>query len=214
MQRQERKLPRTVVSGAFAALWRPFHWAVSMPAGALALLRSTRSSEAAARAGFDTRKWTPELLRHLEWRRFEELCRAYFETANAGEPALVHCKPWDAYRVGIKPVRELHGAMAAAGAAAGVLVTAGRFTQEAANFAATQNIELIDGARFLEKLTALVPEKAAALLKLATQGDFLTPTCPACEIKMVSRKSTQGGRKFWGCTNYPRCKQTFFAAGT
>jgi ssDNA-binding Zn-finger/Zn-ribbon topoisomerase 1 len=26
---------------------------------------------------------------------------------------------------------------------------------------------------------------------------------------MTSRKSTQGGRKFWGCIHYPRCKQTF-----
>ena len=200
--------------GAFAALLRPFSWAVSAPVLAL-LHRSRRASDAAARARFDTRKWTPELLKHLEWRRFEELCTAYFQAAGTGSASvIVHCKPWDAYRVGIKPVRELHGAMAAAGAAAGVLVTAGRFTQEAENFAAQQNIELIDGASLLERLSALVPEKAAALLKLATQGDFLTPTCPACEIKMVSRKSTQGGRKYWGCTNYPRCKQTFFAAGT
>ena len=53
---------------------------------------------------------------------------------------------------------------------------------------------------------------AYQLLKLATQGDFLTPTCPSCGIKMVPRKSTQVGREFWGCTNYPRCKQTFFAS--
>jgi ssDNA-binding Zn-finger/Zn-ribbon topoisomerase 1 len=28
---------------------------------------------------------------------------------------------------------------------------------------------------------------------------------------MISRKSTTHGRAFWGCRNYPGCKQTFFA---
>ena len=47
------------------------------------------------------------------------------------------------------------------------------------------------------------------LSEIATKGDFLTPTCPRCSIKMTARKSTREGRMFWGCTNYPRCKQTF-----
>ena len=54
-----------------------------------------------------------------------------------------------------------------------------------------------------------MPEKAASLLRFATQGDFRTPTCPACALKMIPRKSTTHGRKFWGCRNYPSCKQTF-----
>ena len=166
-----------------------------------------------ARVRFDTRSWTPELLKNLEWRRFEELCAAYFEAAGAEASSTVYrCKPWDAYRVGIGPVRELQRAMAAAGASAGVMVTAGRFTHDAEAFAAKENIALVDGARLLEGIAALAPEQSAALLKLATQGDFLTPTCPACDVKMASRRSTQGGRKFWGCINYPRCKHTFAAS--
>ena len=62
------------------------------------------------------------------------------------------------------------------------------------------------------QLAALPPEKSAALLKFATTGDFLTPTCPRCSVKMESRKSTKGGRAFWGCRNYPQCKQTIFAS--
>jgi restriction system protein len=102
--------------------------------------------------------------------------------------------------------------MAAAKTGAGVLLTSGRFTQEAVTLAGKENIRMIDGAAFLEKLAALSPEKSQALLKFATQGDFLTPTCPSCSIKMTSRQSTREGRKFWGCRNYPTCKQTF--AGT
>jgi restriction system protein len=192
--------------------------AVRIAAAAISLFRRPNASiergHAAARARFDTRKWTPELLKHLEWRRFQELCAAYVEAAGIDTAAVVvRCKPWDAYRVGIKPVREVHAAMAAAGASQGMLVSSGRFTPEAVAFAAKENIQLVDGAELLEKIAALAPEQSAALLKLATQGDFLTPSCPACEVKMAPRRSTQGGRKFWGCTNYPRCKQTLSATG-
>ena len=188
-------------------------------------------SQSAECARFDTRNWTAELLRRLEWRRFEELCAAYFEALGHGTritpsrlggsmdiglrttgsdqiTTLVQCKPWDAYRIGVKPLRELRAAMAAAGAREGILVTSGRFNREAAAYAEKEKIRLIDGAALFTKIAELPPQAAADLLKLATQGDFLTPTCPSCAIKMTSRKSIQGGRKFWGCLNYPRCKQT------
>jgi restriction system protein len=175
--------------------------------------------------------WTLELLKHLEWRRLEELCAAYYgaagftteivhERADGGAEIclyaagaseasiLVHCKPWDAYPIGVKTLRELRTAMDAANGAEGVLVTAGRFTPEAATFAAKERIELVDGAALLEKLAALAPGRAAGLLKLVTKGDFLTPTCPRCFIKMTARRSTRQGRMFWGCRNYPRCKLT------
>jgi restriction system protein len=58
-----------------------------------------------------------------------------------------------------------------------------------------------------------VPETALELLKIATEGDYQTPTCPACSVKMISRKSTSQGRKYWGCRNYPACKHTFFELG-
>ena len=124
---------------------------------------------------------------------------------------IVHCQPWNAYRVGAKPVRELRAAMTSAGAVEGVLVTSSRFTQEAVTLAAKENVQLIDGKDLLAKLAALAPEKALGLLKFATQGDFLTPTCPRCSIKMISRSSTHEGRRFWGCPNYPLCKQTLYS---
>jgi restriction system protein len=234
MQRNERNPVVEHLNRAFAAAWRHISWAAEVPA---ALLRRSRGSivdagGAAERAKFDSRTWTAELLKHIEWRRFEELCRAYFEAtgfttsigqsradggvdiclssaASTSPSVLVHCKAWDAYRVGIKPVRELREAMALASIGNAILVTPGRFTQEAVALAAKEKIELIDGAALLGKLVDMPPEQSLALLKLARQGDFLTPTCPCCSVKMTSRKSTQGGRKFWGCINYPRCKQTF-----
>src|SRR5712671_2699544 len=223
MQRLERNPAIQIVKGALAT--------------ALSLLRRSRESIAdsgrsADHARFDTKNWTLALLKHLEWRRFEELCAVYFEAlgfatrishtrasgnadiglsaaGSASVAVVVHCEVWNAYRVGIKPVRELRAAMTSAGAGEGVLVTSGSFTQEAVAFAAKEKIDLIDGARLLTRLGALEPEKSLALLKFTTQGDFLTPTCPSCSLKMLSRTSTREGRKFWGCVNYPRCKQTF-----
>ena len=179
----------------------------------------------------DTSQWSPELLKRLEWRRLEEVCVAYFEALGfttkvsrngpdggvdigliAGgdeKPSvLVQCKAWDAYGIGIKRLLGLIAAMAAAGVGEGMLITSGRFTSEANAFAAKQSIQLVDGTALLAKFAALAPEKGLALLRFATDGDFVTPTCPACAVKMISRQSAQGGRKFWGCRNYPRCKQT------
>lgn len=178
------------------------------------------------RPGFDTGRWTPELLRRLEWRRFEELCAAYYEASGfavaadmslcapgAGRASLLlRCEPWNAYRIGARPVRELRARMSSRHVAEGVLVTSGKFTPDARALAARERISLVDGAELLGKIGALAPEKALALLALATRGDFQTPTCPACALKMIRRRSTARGRTFWGCPNYPGCKQTFFDA--
>jgi restriction system protein len=203
----------------------------------LAFLHGTSEvlAQAAARAKVDTRKWTPELLKQLEWRRFEELCVAYYQglgfTTNVESIAadggvdivlnmppseLAHsvarCKAWDAYRVGTKAVKELRLSANAARIPNAVLLTAGRFTQEALDLAVKENIDMIDGTDLLDRIAALPPEQSTALLKFAIAGDFLTPTCPRCSVKMISRSSTKGGRKFWGCRNYPQCKQTIFAS--
>jgi len=192
-------------------------------------------SQATARNRFDTRKWNLELLKQLEWRRFEELCVAYYQAlgfktqleglgadggidivlqggASAPGTSIARCKAWDAHRVGSKTVKELRTAMTSAKVTDAVLLTSGRFTQEAIDLARKERIETVDGAGLIEKMAALPTEQSLALLKFATQGDFLTPTCPRCSVKMVSRQSTKGGRKFWGCKNYPQCKQTLFVS--
>lgn len=232
-----RNLLHAIALGALAVLAHPFAFLTNAAAAAGSGVGwATRgligSRQAAARKKIDTAQWTPELLKRLEWRRFEELCAAYFETlgfkaelARAGTDSgatinlyaqgsesagiIVCCSPWNAHRVGIKPVRGLRGAMTSGNVGEGVLLTPGKFTQEARDFAAKEKISLIDGTELVAKIRALVPEKALALLKYATEGDFLTPTCPTCGIKMISRKSTAYGRAYWGCRNYPACKQTF-----
>jgi len=188
--------------------------------------------EAPARAhGVRTSAWSLALLRALEWKRFEELCAAYFRVLGFGTRLaapgpdggvdihlipegrdapgiLVQCKAWSTYDIGVKAVRELFGVMAANKVAEGVFVTTGRFTQPARDFALGKEIMLIDGADLLVKIAALREEQQSELLALATAGDFTRPTCPSCGIKMVRRIARASGDPFWGCENFPGCRTT------
>jgi hypothetical protein len=176
-----------------------------------------------------------ELLDSLEWRRFEKLVTWYFhktgfraERSRVGADggvdihlfrqkeehpfAYVQCKAWHIYDVGVKPVRELFGVMAADDIGTGYFVTTGDFTSEALEFAQGKPLKLITGDYLLEKLNALRDSDRAELLRDVTKGDYMTPTCPRCDIKMVLRHGPASD--FWGCPNYrlrwpQRCKQTF-----
>jgi restriction system protein len=121
---------------------------------------------------------------------------------------IVQCKAWTTYKVGIKPVRELFGVMAAEGVANGMFITSGEFTNEALEFAAGKKLRLISGEMFLGFIGKLSAEKQEELLGLALEGDYRTPTCPRCGVKMTLREGKGNGRDFWGCLRYPRCRAT------
>src|SRR5687767_11514520 len=131
-----RNLFFAMLLGVYATFAHPFAF----------IARSTRrlvgSGRFRARAKMHAGQWTPELLKRLDWRRFEELCAAYFEAlgcrtdlaysgADGGvdikvyeqgaksASLIVKCKPWNAYRVGIKDVRGLRSVMASGKVAEG-----------------------------------------------------------------------------------------------
>ncbi|AJG21343.1 putative endonuclease [Cupriavidus basilensis] len=70
------------------------------------------------------------------------------------------------------------------------------------DYAAEAGIQLLDGAGIVERIRALDAEKQARLLTRAFEGDYQTPTCAACGIKMVERQGKGGS--FWGCRNYSK----------
>ena len=175
--------------------------------------------------------WSVNLLQRIDWKRFEELCAAFYretglrsETIHCGADggvdaklfqgdatdamAIVQCKAWNSRRVGVKPVRELLGVMTHQGVEKGIFIATGDFTNEAIEFAKTNPLDLISGMDFMAMIRQLPAEGQRRLLAVATEGEFTTPTCPSCGIKMIWRKSDR--RDFWGCNNFPRCRQTFF----
>ena len=172
----------------------------------------------------------------LTWQDFERLTGEYFnrrgfsiiETGGGGADGgvdltmkkgadryLVQCKQWRAIRVGVEPVRELYGVMAAHRAAGSFVVTSGRFTEEAKRFASGREIELIDGAQLEREIRqqpsspktsrATAPPGAQSISSPAKRG------CAICGSAMVLRKAIKGssaGQSFYGCSNFPRCRGT------
>jgi restriction system protein len=147
----------------------------------------------------------------------------------------VQCKQWQAWKVGVKVIRELYGVMASDHIDAGIVVTCGEFTAEAIIFAENKPLQLVDGVDLLpliqttgfgmttsppappviaSPLTSSVPPA----LPLPTHGQQIThvsthvllpPTCPRCGSVMVARTARRGsnaGEQFWGCPDYPKCK--------
>lgn len=186
-----------------------------------------------------------DALNNMSWREFETLVGEGFrrrgysvrETGGGGpdggvdlvlskngEKTLVQCKQWKAFKVGVSTVRELYGVMAADGAAAGFVVTSGRFTQEAAAFAAGRNIQLLDGPALMNLLKQAKVQTGAAPANKARTAVPVTerfnkepafdtvqpaaspiPGCPQCGKAMVRRIAKRGpaaGKVFWGCSAF------------
>ena len=68
------------------------------------------------------------------------------------EKFLVQCKQWKAFKVGVGVVRELYGVMAAEGATGGFVVTSGKYTSDAKEFARGRNVTLVDGDKLFSML--------------------------------------------------------------
>ena len=176
-----------------------------------------------------------ELLRQIEWKRFESLCRAYLEAkggraettktgpdggvdiklfkGKSGKPVgIVQCRAGNSGPVGIELVQNLFEAMAPEGVSAGILMTTGYFAQEAKDFAKGKKLILISGVDLVHSILEMSEEVQQRLLDTATEGDYATPTCPECDTKMELRKSTGGSDTegfVWCCTGELRCGVTF-----
>lgn len=170
--------------------------------------------------------WTLDLLSAIEWRRFEELCVRTFEhkgftckTQSHGADEgidihlyfgqetltldrIVQCKAWKK-KVPVEPMRAFLGTIVSVGAKRGTFVSRGGFTSDAIEFAAKNGIHTIDDIQLLELISNLGPVESRILLERVTEGDYTTPTCASCGIKLVPR-SLESDKPFWGCRNWKR----------
>lgn len=175
--------------------------------------------------------WNLDLIRDLEWKRFEDVCQQYYqrkgvrsETTPLGPDggidirlyqddtgkatAIVQCKAWGERIVGVSLVRELLGVMTHEKIGKAFFMTSGRYSDDAKTTAGANRITLIDGPMLLEMFRRLPAADQEGLLLFATEGEYRTPTCPTCGIKMVPKEGKAGKPDFWGCPTYPRCRQT------
>jgi restriction system protein len=172
--------------------------------------------------------WSLKVIQDIEWKRFEDLSMGYYLEKgilakatslgidggidiklyqdDTGEAtSLVQCKAWNNKPVGVKAIREFLGVLVHEKVPKGFFMTSGEFTDEAKAVAKTNKINLINGEMFLAMIMRLPEVSQNKLLALAVAGDYRTPTCSQCGVKMVKRKSKRGA--FWGCVNYPTCRQ-------
>lgn len=175
-------------------------------------------------------EWSLDLIRDLEWKRFEDVCQQFYEkkgirsetTAlgpdggidirlyqdDTGRPtSIVQCKAWGERFVGVKPIRELLGVMTHEKIGKAFFMTGGSYSDEAKSIAQANHITLIDGIMLLTMIQRLPAEERESLLAFATAGDYTIPTCPTCGDKMKAVQGKAGRPDFWGCQNYPRCRQ-------
>ena len=184
-------------------------------------------------------EWTLGLIKDLEWKRFEDLCANYFKAkghraevtkhgADGGIDILLYgishpdkvlgviqCKSWKERVVGVGSIRELFGVMTDAGCPLGIFVTISGYSKDAEAFAVGKHIKLLDAQKLLDLIRSLPAPQQAELLDKVTLGDYKTPSCPSCGIKLVMRTAGKGsnkGSRFWGCQNYPRCRYTMRAS--
>lgn len=177
---------------------------------------------------------TSAVLNNMSWREFEALVGEAFrrigysvtENTDGGpdggvdlvlkknsELFLVQCKQWRSYIVNVNTIRELYGVMASRGAAGGFVVTSGRFTSAAIEFASGKNIELVDGIA-LHGMIRDMPSPARSVdnpqsATVATQASV--PFCPVCKTPMVKRTSKRSNSLnpgFWGYPQFPKCRGT------
>lgn len=171
---------------------------------------------------------TTEALAKMSWQNFELLMGQWFKTqgydvvqaggahADGGvdielrknnELYLVQCKHYRAWKVPVETIRDLYGVMTSRGAVGGFVVTSGRFTQPAKEFAEGRVINLIDG----EKLTQILKQSNISKLEPQSITANSKPLCPKCNSNMERRTARHGmytGHDFWGCIRYPACRGT------
>jgi restriction system protein len=177
-------------------------------------------------------KWTAEVFDIIEWRRFEALCEGLFSQAGFetktqshgadggvdiwlhsknypdGPVSVVQCKCWATKPVKVAEVRALLGSMTDKKVKRGIFATTSTFTHDAQQLAKDNSIQLLDRKALLDLITKRTPEQQVELLSVATKGKFWIPTCPSCGVKMTRRAPKSGGKRFWGCVNFPRCMTT------
>lgn len=180
------------------------------------------------------RQTSHESLRALSWKEFEWMvAEAYrrqgyaveeslgggpdggidLTLRKAGRTILVQCKRWKTGSVGAPVIREMFGILTDHEADEVIVVASGTFTREAMQFAQGKPIQLVDGPALLELLST-VQRTSTDRDDILSEQSFVSdhpPSCPKCGSTMVERVARRGknaGNRFYGCANFPKCKET------
>jgi restriction system protein len=123
-----------------------------------------------------------------------------------GAKVAVQCKHWKSWKVGVRNIRELKGAMTIENMQKGVLVTIVGYTEEARTLAEEQGIALLDQGKLLDLIDQAELRHNEAFAKNLLDD---TKYCPRCDVPLVLRTAEKGinrGNRFWACPRFPKCR--------
>ncbi len=113
----------------------------------------------------------------------------------------IQCKKYISSKVGVRDIRDFYGAVVdqlSEGKA--YFITTNIFTLEAERYAKDKPIELIDGYKLIKYIKSAKGEVDVKKDDKVNREN----NCPNCNGNLVERSGRYG--KFYGCSNYPRCK--------
>jgi len=165
-----------------------------------------------------------EKLRKIDWFQFEKLVEMIYEhrgftvkrlgganpdggvdliVESPHEKFVVQCKHWRKWTVGVRHIREFLGTLTDSKIPKGIFITLVGYSADAKQLAEKHGIQILDESDIVVMLveSGLMYSKEVSKL-FADERKF----CPKCERAMVMRTARKNGNKFWGCSNYPRCK--------
>lgn len=120
----------------------------------------------------------------------------------------IQCKKYISSKVGVRDVRDFYGAIAdrlSEGKA--YFITTNIFTLEAERYAKDKPIELVDGYKLIKYIKSVGENiNIGTKEEKINNSDVENNNCSNCNGKLIERKGKFG--KFYGCSNYPRCKYT------
>lgn len=174
-------------------------------------------------------KLTLELLRQLEWKRFELLVQRDLEArgirvACTGvgveggvdlhlyrgdelQPyGFVQCDTHATRAVTLDQITAFFDLIAVAGVE-GTFVTTGAFSPGAQAWAQTKGVVVVPGNTVVARFNALPATTRGRILEEVTAGDYLTPTCRSCDVKLIPA-SAASPEVAWVCPRAPRCSYT------
>jgi len=174
--------------------------------------------------------FTRSHLDRIEWRVFDELVRNYLNTQgwvakrvsvdghgttrsllwkrNEARPsAYLCCMPAVGAMLSIDHVRQIELVLEEESLPEGFIVTTGDFTSEARNYTLRKrHVELVSGDALMTLLRNLPRKQHSTIVSQTLSGNYDTPSCPSCEIKMVLQ---DGPQPRWLCPQQPGCQRSF-----
>ena len=119
------------------------------------------------------------------------------------EKFVVQCKHWRKWTVGVRHIREFLGTLTDSGIQKGIFITLTGYSGDAKQLADKHGIQILNESDVVRMLDD------AGLMYAKEISDLFSDErkyCPKCEEEMILRTSRKDGNKFWGCSNFPRCR--------